>query len=173
MSNRTLAVFAVVAAAVCSSETASSAPPGFAPLEIGAAAPDFSLPGVDGKQYVLKDFAAAKLLCIVFTCNHCPTAQAYEARLKQLHADYKDRGVALVAISPNDDKALRLDELGYTDVGDSFEDMKLRAAEQKFEFPYLYDGETQKVSAAYGVVATPQVFLFDAEAQAALCRTNR
>jgi thiol-disulfide isomerase/thioredoxin len=80
-----------------------------------------------------------------------------------LYEDYRDRGVALVAISPNDDKALRLDELGYTDIGDSFEDMKLRAAERDFQFPYLYDGDTQQVSLAYGVVATPQVFLFDAD----------
>src|SRR5262249_12338053 len=99
---------------------------------------------------------------VVFTCNHCPTAQAYEERIISLHADYKAKGVALVAISPNDDRALRLDELGYTDVGDSFAEMKLRARERNFEFPYLYDGDTQKVSAAYGVVATPQVFLFDA-----------
>ena len=142
---------------------ATGALPGFTTLEIGDRAPDFDLPGVDGKQYRLKDFAAAKLLLVIFTCNHCPTAQAYEPRIMQLHADYKDRGVALVAISPNDDQAVRLDELGYTDVGDSFEDMKVRAKERGFAFPYLYDGETQKTSLAYGVVATPQVFLFDAE----------
>lgn len=137
------------------------APPGFHPLEIGDAAPDFDLPGVDDKRYSLKDFADAKLLLVVFTCNHCPTAQAYESRIMRLHANYKDRGVALVAISPNDDQAVRLDELGYTDLGDSFEDMKLRAKDRGFAFPYLYDGETQKTSAAYGVTATPQVFLFD------------
>jgi len=138
-------------------------PEGFQTLEIGASAPDFDLPGVDDRQYSLKDFADAKLLLIVFTCNHCPTAQAYEERIMQLHADYKDKGLALVAICPNDDQALRLDELGYTDLGDSFEDMKLRAKERGFTFPYLYDGETQKTALAYGVVATPQVFLFDQE----------
>jgi len=139
-------------------------PPGFKPLAIGDAAPDFQLPGVDGKQHALKDFAAAaKLLAVVFTCNHCPTAQAYEDRIIKLHADYKDKGLALVAISPNDDQAVRLDELGYTDLGDSLEDMKLRAKDRDFKFPYLYDGATQKVSLAYGVVATPQIFLFDAE----------
>ncbi|MBC8117697.1 MAG: redoxin domain-containing protein, partial [Candidatus Saccharimonas sp.] len=138
-------------------------PPGFKSLAIGDRAPDLELPGVDDKQYSLKSFADARLLLVVFTCNHCPTAQAYESRIMKLHADYKDKGVALVAISPNDDQAVRLDELGYTDVGDSFEDMKLRAKEQKFAFPYLYDGETQKTSLAYGVVATPQVFLFDRE----------
>ena len=140
-----------------------AAPDGFAALKIGAKAPEFQLPGVDGKQYSLKDFADSRLLLVIFTCNHCPTAQAYEARIMQLQEDYKDRGVALVAISPNDDQAVRLDELGYTDVGDSLEDMKLRAKQRGFTFPYLYDGETQKTSLAYGVVATPQVFLFDHE----------
>lgn len=143
------------------SQVALAAPEGFKNLEIGDPAPDFELPGVDGKDYSLKDFSKAKLLLIVFTCNHCPTAQAYEERIMRLDADYKDRGVALVAISPNDDQAVRLDELGYTDVGDSFDDMKVRAKERDFRFPYLYDGKTQKTALAYGVVATPQVFLFD------------
>jgi peroxiredoxin len=130
-------------------------------LEIGQAAPDFCLPGVDGKEQCLKDFADAKVLVVIFSCNHCPTAQAYEGRIKKLVDDYRAKGVALVVISPNDPKALRLDELGYTDVGDSLEDMKLRAEEQKFNFPYLYDGDEQKVSRAYGPVATPHVFVFD------------
>ncbi|MEE8450957.1 MAG: redoxin domain-containing protein [Thermoguttaceae bacterium] len=132
-------------------------------LPIGAAAPDFDLPGVDDKNHRLKDFSKAKVLVVVFTCNHCPTAQAYEERLIKLHADYKDRGVALVAISPNDPKAVRLDELGYSDVGDSLADMKVRAKDGGFQFPYLYDGEKQDVSAAYGVQATPHVFIFDAK----------
>ncbi|MEA2709490.1 MAG: hypothetical protein QOF78_2091 [Phycisphaerales bacterium] len=133
------------------------------PLAIGAAAPDFDLPGVDGKNHKLADFKDAKLLAIIFTCNHCPAAQAYEERLKKLHADYKDKGVAIVAINPNDPLALRLDELGYTDLSDSFEDMKIRAKDQDFQFPYLYDGQTQKTSREYGALATPHVFLFDAE----------
>lgn len=136
-------------------------PAGFQELAIGDPAPDFKLPGVDGKGYTLASFAEAKLLLIVFTCNHCPTAQAYEDRIIQLHADYQPRSVALVAISPNDPLAVRLDELGYTDLGDSFDEMKQRAKDRKFAFPYLYDGETQKTSLAYGVLATPQVFLFD------------
>jgi peroxiredoxin len=144
-------------------QPAVAAPRGFTELKIGDRAPDFDLPGVDDKRYSLKDFADAKLLLVVFTCNHCPTAQAYEARIMQLDADYKDKGVALVAISPNDDRALRLDELGYTDLGDSFDDMKLRAKERGYRFPYLYDGATQKTALAYGVTATPQVCLFDAE----------
>lgn len=132
-----------------------------ATLAIGADAPDFSLPGVDGKTYSLADFADADVLVVVFTCNHCPTAQAYEGRIKQLAADYKDRGVALVAISPNDPAAVRLDELGYTDLGDSLDEMKTRARDHEFTFPYLYDGATQATSRAFGPVATPHVFIFD------------
>lgn len=130
-------------------------------LDIGESAPDFRLPGVDGSPYTLADFNAARVLVVIFTCNHCPTAQAYEDRIKQLAADYRDKKVALVAISPNDPAALRLDELGYTDVGDSLEDMKIRAKDQAFLFPYLYDGKDQQVSRAYGPVATPHVFIFD------------
>ena len=118
------------------------------PLSIGDRAPDFDLPGVDDKNHRLEDFADAKVLVVIFTCNHCPTAQAYEDRIIKLHHDFKARQVAIVAISPNDAQAVRLDELGYTDLGDSLEDMKLRAAEKKFPFPYLYDGETQATSAA-------------------------
>jgi peroxiredoxin len=138
-------------------------------LPIGAAAPDFSLPGVDGKTYTLADFADADVLAIIFTCNHCPTAQAYEERIKQLTADYKDRGVAVVAISPNDAAAVRLDELGYSDLGDSLDDMKIRARDHNFNFPYLYDGETQATSRAYGPVATPHVFLFDRDRKLRFC----
>jgi len=131
------------------------------PLEIGAQAPDLNLPGVDGRNYRLADFADDDILVIVFTANHCPTAQAYEERIMKLVADYKDKGIVLVAISPNDPLAVRLDELAWTDLGDSFEEMKIRAAERKFNFPYLYDGETQAVSLQYGPVSTPHVFIFD------------
>ena len=139
----------------------AAAPEKIKTLAIGAQAPDFALPGVDGKIHKLADYDAAKVLVIVFTCNHCPTAQAYEPRLKKLVTDYKGKGVALVAISPNDDKAVRLDELGYTDVGDSFEDMKIRVKDKQWNFPYLYDGDDQKVSKAYGPMTTPHVFIFD------------
>ena len=130
-------------------------------LEIGARSAELELPGVDDKTYRLDDFADAKLLVVIFTCNHCPTAQAYEERIIELHEDYRDKGIALVAISPNDPLAVRLDELGYTDVGDSFDDMKVHAKRRGFKFPYLYDGETQRVSTAFGVLATPHVFIFD------------
>ena len=136
-------------------------PAGTKMLEIGEKAPDFRLPAVDGKLYRLADFAGADVLVIVFTCNHCPTAQAYEDRIKRIAADYRDKGAALVAISPNDPKAVRLDELGYADMGDSFEDMKVRARDMQYNFPYLYDGEDQKVSRAYGPARTPHVFIFD------------
>jgi peroxiredoxin len=133
------------------------------PLAIGAAAPDFALPGVDDKTHALADYADAKILALIFTCNHCPTAQAYEDRIKQLAEDYEERGVQVVAVSPNDAEAVRLDELGYADLGDSLEDMKIRARDHKFNFPYLYDGETQAMSLAYGPATTPHVYLFDAE----------
>lgn len=130
-------------------------------LAIGSPAPDFSLPGIDGKTHKLSDYAGAKVLAVVFTCNHCPTAQLYESRIKQIVEDYRGKSFALVAISPNAPEAVRLNELGYTDVGDSLEEMKIRAAHRKFNFPYLYDGETQEVSRAYGPKATPHVFIFD------------
>lgn len=132
-------------------------------LALGSPAPDFDLAGVDGRNWRLQDFAGARALVVVFTCNHCPTAQYYEERLKQLVTDYRDRGVALVAISPNDPQSVRLDELGWSDLSDSFEEMKLRAKDRQFNFPYLYDGETEQASRAYGPVATPHVFLFDAD----------
>jgi thiol-disulfide isomerase/thioredoxin len=130
-------------------------------LEIGSAAPDFTLSGTDGKQYSLKSFASSKVLVIVFTCNHCPTAQAYEDRLIALTKDYNSKGVAVVAISPNDPLSVRLDELGYSDMGDTFEEMKVRVKEKGYNFPYLFDGQTQKTAIAYGPVATPHAFVFD------------
>lgn len=130
-------------------------------LPIGSKAPDFSLLGTDGKTYSLASFSKADILVIVFTCDHCPTAQAYEDRIIRLKSDYAAKNVAVVAIMPNDPSSINLDELGYTDMGDSFEEMKVRAKEKKFNFPYLYDGATEKVSLAYGPIATPHVFIFD------------
>jgi peroxiredoxin len=132
-----------------------------ATLAIGSPAPDFSLPGIDGKIHKLSDYAAKKLLVVVFTCNHCPTAQLYENRIKKLAADYQDKDVALIAVQPNNPNAIRLDELGYTDVSDSFDEMKIRAAYRHFNFPYLYDGDKQAAATAYGPKATPHVFIFD------------
>lgn len=130
-------------------------------LAIGADAPDFSLPAVDGKTYTLASFKRSKILVIVFTCNHCPTAQAYEDRIIKLTADYSGKGVAVVAIMPNDPKSITLSELDYTDLSDSFEEMKIRAKEKQFNFPYLYDGDTQVTAKAYGPAVTPHIFVFD------------
>ena len=132
-------------------------------LEIGSSAPEFSLPGVDGKTHSLKDFSKAKVLAVVFTCNHCPEAYAASARIQETATYYQDKGVTVVAISGNDPLALRADELGYAPHGDSFEEMKLAAKEANWTIPYLYDGETQSVSRAYGAQSTPHVFVFDAE----------
>src|SRR5712664_781177 len=93
-------------------------------LKIGSKAPDFTLPNpVDGKTYSLKDFDAAKVLVIVFTCNHCPTAELYEDRIKKIAADYRDKGVALVAIQPNG--LVGLSERSHDDLGDSPAEMKI------------------------------------------------
>jgi peroxiredoxin len=130
-------------------------------LPIGSPAPDFSLPGIDGKTHSLKDYASSKVLAVVFTCNHCPVAQMYEKRIKQLYNDYRNRGVAVVVIMGNDPNAEKYSELGFTDLGDSFADMKLRAAYRGLNYPYLYDGETQAVTHKYGPTATPHIFIFD------------
>jgi len=130
-------------------------------LAIGSPAPDFALPGVDGKIHKLSDYASAKILAVVFECNHCPVSQLYESRIEKLYREYRNKGVAFVAINPNNPKSIRLNELGYTDVTDSLEEMKIRKAFRGIDWPYLYDGETQGVSIKFGVVATPHIYLFD------------
>lgn len=130
-------------------------------LKIGATAPDFNLTGVDGKQYTLSSFDEAHVLAVVFTCNHCPTAQAYEQRIIDLVKDYQHKSFQLIAISPNAPEAVALGELGYTDMGDTYEEMKVRAKELGYNFPYLYDGDTQETAKAYGPIATPHLFVFD------------
>ncbi|MEO8520428.1 MAG: redoxin domain-containing protein [Acidobacteriota bacterium] len=132
-------------------------------LPIGSPLPDFSLPGVDGKTHKSSEYAGTKVLAIVFESNHCPVSQLYEGRIEQLYADYRRKGVTLVAINPNNAKAVRLDELGYTDVTDSLPEMKLRAQLRGIDWPYLYDGETQATSSKFGAVATPHIFIFDQE----------
>jgi peroxiredoxin len=137
---------------------ASEQPP---TLAIGSAMPPFSLPGVDGKTYTEKSFAKADILAIVFTCAHCPTAQAYQERIKKLVTDYASKNVTLIAINPNHADAVRLDELAYSDLSDSFEELQERAKQEKFNFVWLDDGPKQEVSHAYGPIATPHVFIFD------------
>src|ERR1700678_658072 len=117
-------------------------------LPIGSPAPDFALPGVDGRIHKLSDYASSPVLAVVFTCNHCPIAQMYEQRIQQLANDYKGKGVAVVAIQPNDPKAIRIDELDSSDLSDSLAEMKIRAQYKHLTYPYLYDGETQEVTRA-------------------------
>ena len=130
-------------------------------LALGSAAPDFALPGVDGRIHALKDYASSPVLAVVFTCNHCPIAQMYEQRIQKLTADYANRGVAVVAIEPNDPKAIRIDELDSSDMSDTLAEMKIRVQYKHLTYPYLYDGDTQKVTRAYGPQATPHIFVFD------------
>jgi len=130
-------------------------------LALGSPAPDFALPGVDGQVHKLSDYASSPVLVVVFTCNHCPIAQMYEQRIQQLAADYKNKGVAVVAIQPNDPQAIRIDELDSSDVSDSLPEMKIRVQYKHLTYPYLYDGDTQQVTRAYGPQATPHVFIFD------------
>jgi peroxiredoxin len=120
-------------------------------IPVGAKAPDFDLPGVDGRNHSLGNFADKRAIVVVFSCNHCPYVVANEDRMVRLQADYADTGVQLVAINPND-------EINYP--ADSFPAMQARAAEKGFNFPYLRD-ETQDVARAYGASVTPEVFLID------------
>lgn len=122
-------------------------------LDIGAAAPDFDLRGVDGYSYSLHSFREASILVIAFTCNHCPYVVGSEDRIKRFHADYVGRGVTLVCINSNEDE-------NHPD--DSYEKMIERAREIGFRFPYLRD-ETQEVALAYGALRTPHYFVFDGE----------
>ena len=122
-------------------------------LQLGEPAPDFDLPGVDGENYSLADFQDARLLVVVFSCNHCPYVIGSEDRMNQLYSDYADQGVAMVAINSNetDDHPT-----------DPFEHMVQRAQDKGFAFPYLRD-ESQQVAKAYGALRTPHFYVFDAE----------
>jgi len=158
---RTFCPVILILALAALGPAAQTAHPDPQTLAIGEKAPDFRLTGTDGRVWSLRDFDRYKLLAVVFSCNHCPTAQAYEDRLIRVCLDYQVKGVGMVMISPNSPKALNLAEMGYTDVGDTLEDMRIRAKDKNFPFPYLYDGDDQKVSMAYGPGATPHVFIFD------------
>ena len=130
-------------------------------LDIGSEAIDFNLPGTDGKMYSLASFNDAQILVLVFSAPHCPTAQAYEDRLIDLQNQFGSKGVQLVMINPNSPEALCLEERGYTDLGDTFEDMKIRAIDKGYNFPFLDDGSTEETTLKYGPVATPHAFVFD------------
>jgi thiol-disulfide isomerase/thioredoxin len=112
-------------------------------LAIGSQAPDFSLPGIDGKIHKLADYSADKVLVVIFTCDHCPIAQMYESRIKQLVSDYRQKSVGIVAIQPNDPSAIRIDELDSSDVSDSLEEMKIRAAYKHLDYTCLYEGDPE------------------------------
>jgi peroxiredoxin len=123
-------------------------------LELGAKAPDFGdLQGADGRRYALHSFDDKPVLVVMFTCNHCPYVVAYEDRLVAIQRDYVGKGVQLVAINANDDKA-------YPE--DGYPEMVKRAKQKAFNFPYVRDPD-QKVAEAYGAVCTPHVFAFDKE----------
>ncbi|WP_194775060.1 redoxin domain-containing protein [Pararhodonellum marinum] len=132
-----------------------------AKLNLGDQAPYFNLPDVSGKYYTLDHFKDAEVLVVKFTCNHCPTAQAYEDRFIQVVDDFEDQNVAFVAISPNSPIGVLPEELGYTDLNDDFVSMQIRHEEKGYNFPYLYDGDVHEYSLAYGPTATPHVFVFD------------
>lgn len=149
-----LAVLALVSIAACGVDPHPT-------LAIGSPAPDFNLPGIDGRNYSLADYSNAPILVLVFTCNHCPASQLYEGRIKKLYEDYRGKGIALVAINPDSPSTIRLSDLAYSDVGDSLAEMKARATHRHFEYPYLYDGEVQALSTKIGAIATPHIFVFD------------
>lgn len=130
-------------------------------LQIGDKAPDFKLPDISGKYFTLKDFRKAEVLVVIFTCNHCPTAQAYENRIVRFTNDYRNKGVQVVAVMPTSVYGLLPEECGYSDLDDTYESMKIRAKDQGFNFKYLYDGDNQSVSISYGPVATPHAFVFN------------
>ena len=130
-------------------------------LELSAEAPDFRLPGVDGKEHSLESFKEAEILIVVFSCNHCPAAIGSEDRMIQLHEDYAPKGVAMVSINSNEDQ-------NHPD--DSFEKMKVRARDKGFPFPYVRD-ESQDAAKAYGALRTPHFYVFDGQRR--LCYTGR
>ena len=127
----------------------TSASPPLASLSIGDQAPEWTkLVGIDDASHSLSDLADVKAIAVLFTCNHCPVAVAYEERLVQLTKDYADQPFQLVAINVNN-----LEE-------DKLPAMKVRAAEKGFDFPYLYD-PSQGIGRAFGATVTPHVFLLD------------
>jgi thiol-disulfide isomerase/thioredoxin len=132
-------------------------------LKIGSPAPDLSLKGIDDKFHALAEYADAPILAIAFISNHCPASQLHEGRIKQIVRDYADKGVKLIAIAPNGPMAVAPRELNYAEVDDLSESMKIHAAYRQFNFPYLYEGDTQEVAHQYGPKVTPHIFIFDRE----------
>ena len=160
---KTIIATFVVATAALSAAPKNTKAPVVKTLEIGAVAPQFSLEGTDGNTYTLDSFQDAKVLVVLFTCNHCPDARASRQRINTFAKDYAAKGVKLVAISGNDEKALQPWELGFSVYGDGFKEMKIVAEEEQYVHPYLYDGDHQAASTAYGALATPHAFVFNQE----------
>lgn len=138
-------------------------PDGFTTLEIGDVAPDFTLPGTDGKPYRLDDFGGTEVFMVYFTGTHCPTSHGAMGRMLKLVDDFKDKSFSFVAINPNNSSGLRPDEFGHTDYDETFEDSKRYAEDYGWTFPFLYDGDKQEVARAYGCLATPHVLIFDGD----------
>jgi peroxiredoxin len=122
--------------------------------KVGDKAADFKLMNVDDKMVSLADYKDAKGFIVVFTCNHCPFSVKYEDRIIALDKKYKEKGYPVIAINPNDPAAHAIDD---------FPNMKKRAKEKKFTFPYLHD-ESQAVATAFGASRTPHVFILQKEA---------
>lgn len=118
-------------------------------LKPGDVAVDFKLENVDNREVALSDYKNQKGLILVFTCNPCPFAKAYEQRIINLHKKYADQGFPVLAINPNDEKI---------SPEDTMEKMKSLASERAYPFPYLKD-ETQEVYRAYGATRTPHIYL--------------
>jgi len=137
------------------------APPDYPVLPIGSPLPAFVLEGIDGKMHKSSEYTKTKALAILFESVHCPVSINYEGRAEEIFRTYRNKGLTFIAINPNNPKAVRLNELGYTDMTDSMPEMKVRAAFKGIDWPYLYDGETQVTSMKFGAVATPHVFIFD------------
>lgn len=121
------------------------------PPVLGSPAPEFSLPGVDGKTYGLAQFKNSKALAVIFMCNHCPYVIAVQERINAIAKEFASSGLSLVAINSND-------TVKYPD--DSFEEMKIRSKEQGYVFPYLLD-ETQEVAKAYQAACTPDPYVYE------------
>ena len=142
---------------------AKGLPDGFTTLHIGDSAPNFNLPGIDGKQYSLSDFARPDILVVYFTGTHCPTSHGAMGRVLEFVEDFQDESFAFVAINPNHSSGLRPDEFGHTDYDETFADSKRYAEDYGWTFPFLYDGDAQVTARAYGCLATPHVLIFDKE----------
>jgi thiol-disulfide isomerase/thioredoxin len=134
---------------------------GSSALAIGSPAPDFSLPGIDGKTHAAGEYAGSTVLALVVTCNSCPASQRAEAKLADLHRTYGPKGAAIVAVNPNNGDAMSLEDLAYTDVGESIDHMKVRAAHRRLDYAYLSDGQNQALTRQLGVTTLPHVFVFD------------